>query len=47
MPVHTWTTKSGKRCAKWGKSGRTYCGKSAVKKAGKQGRAAYAHGYRG
>jgi hypothetical protein len=46
MPVHV-IKKNGRRCAKWGKSGKLYCGKDAKAKAGKQGRAAYAHGYRG
>lgn len=32
---------------RWGKSGKTYRGKGAKAKAAKQGRAAYAAGYRG
>ena len=43
MPVHR--TKSGGY--KWGKSGKTYYGKGAKKKAQKQGRAIRASGYRG
>jgi hypothetical protein len=31
----------------WGTHGKIYTGKSARKKAAAQGRAAYAHGYRG
>ncbi len=40
------TRKVGKGCYKWGKSGKKYCGSGAKKKANKQGRAAYANGYR-
>lgn len=43
MPVRR--TKSGGY--KWGKSGKTYYGKGAKKKAQKQGRAIHASGYRG
>ena len=43
MPVHR--TKSGGY--KWGKSGKTYYGKGAKKKAQKQGRAVRASGWRG
>jgi hypothetical protein len=43
MPVHK--TKSGGY--KWGKSGKTYYGKGAKKKAAKQGRAIRASGYKG
>jgi hypothetical protein len=32
---------------KWGNSGKLYKGKDAKKKAAKQGRAAYANGYKG
>lgn len=32
---------------KWGKSGKLYKGKGAKAKAAKQGRAAYANGYKG
>ena len=32
---------------RWGSKGKLYKGKDAKKKAAKQGRAAYAHGYRG
>ncbi len=32
---------------KWGSKGKTYKGPGAKKKAAKQGRAAYANGYRG
>jgi len=42
MPVKK--TKGGYR---WGKHGKVYKGKNAKKKAAKQGRAAYASGYRG
>ena len=43
MPVHR--TKSGGY--KWGKSGKTYYGKGAKRKAAKQGRAVRASGYKG
>ena len=43
MPVHK--TKSGGY--KWGKSGKTYYGKGAKKKALKQGRAIKRSGYKG
>lgn len=42
MPVH----KKGSGY-QWGNSGKVYRGKSAKAKAAKQGRAAYAAGYRG
>lgn len=42
MPVKK--VKGGYR---WGSKGKTYRGKGAKKKAEKQGRAAYAKGYRG
>lgn len=42
MPVHK--VKGG---YKWGKSGKVYKGKGAKKKAAKQGKAAFANGYRG
>jgi len=43
MPVH----RVGKNCYQWGGSGKVYCGPGARQKAERQGRAAYAHGYRG
>ena len=43
MPVKK--TKAGGY--KWGKSGKTYYGKGAKAKAERQGRAAFASGYRG
>jgi len=43
MPVHR--TKGGGY--RWGKHGKIYYGKNARKKATRQGRAAYANGYRG
>jgi len=43
MPVHR--TKSGGY--KWGKSGKTYYGKSAKAKAARQGRAIRKAGYKG
>ena len=48
MPVHKVSTPKGKKapCYKWGNSGKIYCGQVAKSKAGKQGRAAYASGYR-
>jgi hypothetical protein len=42
MPVH----KKGSGY-QWGSHGKVYRGKNAKKKALKQARAAYAHGYRG
>ena len=42
MPVHK--VKSGYR---WGSKGKVYKGKGAKAKAARQGRAAYAHGYKG
>ena len=41
MPVRC--NKSGRR---WGSKGKLYKGKGAKKKAARQGRAAYANGYR-
>ena len=43
MPVHK-TPGGGEQ---WGGHGKVYKGKGAAKKAAAQGRAAYAHGYRG
>lgn len=43
MPIHK--TKSGGY--KWGKSGKTYYGKGAKKKATKQGKAIRASGWKG
>jgi hypothetical protein len=34
-------------CYRWGSSGKVYCGKGAKAKAERQGRAAYAAGYKG
>ena len=42
MPVHK--ARSGWQ---WGSSGKIYTGPGAKEKAAAQGRAAYAHGYRG
>jgi len=42
MPVHK--VKGGYR---WGSHGKIYKGKGAKEKAARQGRAAYANGYRG
>jgi len=42
MPVHK--VNGGYQ---WGKSGKVYRGKGAKARAARQGRAAYAHGYRG
>lgn len=42
MPVH----KAGSGY-QWGSHGKVYHGKGAAKKAAAQGRAAYAHGYKG
>jgi hypothetical protein len=44
MPVHR-TSKPG--CFQWGEHGHVYCGSGSASKAAAQGRAAYAHGYRG
>jgi len=41
MPVH-----KVKRGYQWGSKGKIYHGKNARAKAARQGRAAYAHGYR-
>lgn len=46
MPVKR-CTKGGKSGWKWGNSGTCYVGKGAKAKAEKQGRAAYANGYKG
>lgn len=46
MPVQR-CTKNGRGGFKWGKSGKCYVGKGAKAKARKQGRAAYASGYKG
>ena len=46
MLVHKCTNK-GKSGYKWGGKGKCYTGKGARKKAGKQGRAAHANGYKG
>ena len=46
MPVKKCRTK-GKTGYKWGNSGKCYTGKGAKAKAARQGRAAYANGYRG
>lgn len=43
MPVHS-VSGGGWR---WGRSGKIYHGKGAKEKAERQGRAAYARGYRG
>jgi guanosine-3',5'-bis(diphosphate) 3'-pyrophosphohydrolase len=43
MPVHS----RGRGCYQWGHHGKIYCGPGARKKAERQGRAAYAHGYQG
>lgn len=46
MPVHK--VKIGSRTGyRWGNSGKVYFGPNAREKATRQGRAAYAHGYRG
>ena len=42
MPVR----KVGNNCYRWGDSGKKYCGKGARAKAQRQGRAAYANGYK-
>jgi hypothetical protein len=46
MPVHRAGTKDGKPCWQWG-SQKVYCGEGAKAKAGAQGRAAHASGYKG
>jgi hypothetical protein len=46
MPVHKRKDSKG-TYYRWGKHGKKYRGKDAQKKAAKQGRAAYAHGYKG
>lgn len=46
MPVKR-CQKNGKKGWKWGDSGTCYVGSDAKSKAEKQGRAAYASGYKG
>ena len=46
MPVKPCKAK-GKSGWKWGNSGKCYTGKGAKAKAERQGRAAYASGYKG
>lgn len=47
MPVHP-VRQNGRIVGwQWGNSGKIYRGKDAKKKAEEQGRAAYAHGYKG
>jgi hypothetical protein len=46
MPVHKGKDSKGPYY-QWGKHGKKYRGRDAAKKAARQGRAAYAHGYRG
>lgn len=46
MPVKRCTS-SGKRGWKWGDSGKCYTGSGAKEKAERQGKAAYANGYKG
>jgi len=46
MPVHKITHK-GQICYRWGTSGKIYCGVGARANAERQGRAAYAQGYKG
>jgi len=47
MPTHP-VKKNGRIVGyQWGHSGKVYHGKDAEKKANAQGRAAYAHGYKG
>jgi hypothetical protein len=46
MPVHKTKLKSGKTGYQWGSKGKVYPGKGAKEKAAKQGRAAYAAGYK-
>lgn len=43
MPIQ----KVGANCFRWGNSGKIYCGKGAQAKAAKQGKAAFANGYKG
>jgi len=47
MPVHPVREKGHIIGYQWGGSGKIYRGEDAKKKAEAQGRAAYAHGYRG
>lgn len=46
MPVHK-CTRNGKSGHQWGGHGKCYTGPGSAKKAGKQGAAAHAHGYKG
>ena len=49
MPVKVWKTKDGRFAAQWGDSGKIYRSKNraaAKAKAARQGRAAFASGYR-
>lgn len=46
MPVEPCQCPGGATGARWGRSGRCYCGPGATAKAAAQGRAAYASGYR-
>lgn len=46
MPVHKGRDSKG-TYYQWGRHGKKYRGKGAAEKATRQGRAAYAHGYRG
>ena len=48
MPTVKVRTPRGRTgpCYKWGRSGKTYCGKGSRAKANRQGRAAHANGYR-
>lgn len=46
MPVHTGRDSKGVYY-QWGKSGKKYRGRGAKARAEKQGRAAYANGYKG
>lgn len=45
MPVHKGKDSKG-TYYQWGSHGKKYRGKGAAAKAARQGRAAYAHGYR-
>jgi hypothetical protein len=46
MPVHPAGKRNGQQCWQWGGK-KVYCGAGAKEKADRQGRAAYAHGYKG
>ena len=46
MPVHK-AKKGTKTGYRWGNHGKVYAGPGAEKKAAKQGKAAYANGYKG